>query len=130
MIANVFQEGKSFKGQCLCIQNFTYNTQETLCLTHAGILSSISNFFATIAALWYNTWHSLSSVNHSHKPLRKHWLLDLYIGYDWLILTHAVYLYFVSRELWLTTNFLGNYVLLFSCNLIGQLYLQYRWPQL
>ena len=60
MIANVFQESKIFQKTMFVFTYtiyFTYNTEETFfCLTQADILSSTSNFFATIAALWKNMW--------------------------------------------------------------------------
>ena len=53
MIESVFLESKMFqKTMFVYSKLYIWHPGDIICLTQAGILSSTSNFFATIAALW------------------------------------------------------------------------------
>ena len=70
--------------------------------------------------------HRFSAPEFISSSSRKHVFLQRvqkvpYVGFNWLISIHVVY--FVSWKLWLATCYLSGIVLLFSCNLIGQLWL-------
>ena len=98
MITNFFQEGKMFqKTMFVYSKLYIQHPGDIISLTHAGILSSTSNLFATIALPCFEV------TCDTHPPLRdlsgntgflQRVQKIMSVGCDWLILIHVAF--FVS----------------------------------
>ena len=121
-----FKKAKVSPDNVFLFETLHIKLRRHICLTQAVVLSSTSNFFATIASLCNNlTTSGIKNVtqvyvfllcHYPNGPLRKHGLFSAGLSCNGLISIHFVHFSFVVIDSLLSRN-----LLLFSCHPIGQL---------